>query len=83
MQLWLWTVCFCFEEINLTALYFLCRLYVSCCSCVLWQGEKILWVTRHTYESKGEMKSVALCFPYTSRNLISAKAQARPRGENQ
>lgn len=50
---------------------------------VLWQGEKILWVTSHVYESKGEMISVVLCFPYTSRNLISTKAQAGPRGENE
>lgn len=71
----------CFEEINLSALYFLCKLYVSFCSGVLRQGEKILWVTSQTYESEGEMKWV-LSFPYTSRNLISAKVQARPRGEN-
>lgn len=44
-----------FEEINLSALSFLCKLYVSCCSGVLWQGEKILWVTSQAYESEGEI----------------------------
>lgn len=29
------------------------------------------------------MKAAVLCFSYASRNLITAKAQARPRGENE
>lgn len=44
-----------FEKINLSALSFLCKLYVSRCSGVLWQGEKILWVTSQAYESEGEI----------------------------